>query len=111
MNSMFTIVILALLATATLVQGRLSIPSTKVQRHAKQLSESNRKLMQAEASKFIEKDVRNKKLRNELNGSQNYGMSQYSTGLLDYSNFVPDKFKELLKDTIMKDEAVAIAIP
>jgi len=100
MNSISKIVILALVATSTLVQGRLSTPSTtvtKVKRHVQQLSKSDEKLLEKQANMLINKDERNRKIIKDLTGLQEYGM--WFSGLIDYDDFVPDQFKDLLKDT------------
>jgi predicted metal-dependent RNase len=92
MNSMVKIIILALVATSTLVQGRLSTPSTtvtKVRRHLQQLSDSKEKLLEKQANKLINKDKRNNKIIRDL-GLEGYG-----------NRFNP---VALLRDTEVDDE-------
>jgi len=109
MNSIFKIVILALVATSTLVHGRLSTPSTtvtKVKHHVQQLSKSDEKLLENQANMLINKDERNRKIIKDLTGLQEYGM--WFSGLIDYDDFVPDQFKDLLKDTLDDEEDIGM---
>jgi len=55
---------------------------------------------------LINKDERNRKIIKDLTGLQEYGM--WFSGLIDYDDFVPDQFKDLLKDTLDDEEDIGM---